>query len=424
MARGEVVPDLPTVQAIVDLVERAAGVPLTEQARTHVITVYLSALEETDPQLHETYRLEEENRQLTAENERLKRQQTDNPDHTVPDGAAPQETDTELDEQLAPDHPALALRTEVVEHVHDVARAGVTLPAQLLEPQTIETSSVIGVLEDISGTLQGVHQALKTAIATGEHNLARHDAEPAPTTAAPVPPRTAPPPRPDGLDLPRRGQHVGWATGTLLTVAVLVLAYLYLVPLLKKGQQDDHSGSAPSNTPTASSPLPDRTNTTPGLTPTANPTESQPTHPAGRQSTPGGGGSSSQRKTSPSVSDSQTDTSKNTGPILGGRSVSVSPRSDSADCSKPIVFTFSAAAQKPGTIEYTWHPDDRLIARGVQDKTGSMTFTATNEQHDQYSIQLTGTQPGDRIQGGMTVQVTSPQADAGVNGDQFDITCT
>ncbi|MEU1276050.1 hypothetical protein [Streptomyces sp. NPDC005799] len=59
------------------------------------------------------------------------------------------------------------------------------------------------------------------------------------------------------------------------------------------------------------------------------------------------------------------------------------------------MFTFSAAAQKPGMIEYTWHPDDQLIARGVQDKTGSMTFIATNEQHDEYSIQLTGTHPGD-----------------------------
>ncbi|MEU1276051.1 hypothetical protein [Streptomyces sp. NPDC005799] len=50
----------------------------------------------------------------------------------------------------------------------------------------------------------------------------------------------------NGLDLPRRGQHVGWATGMLLTVAVLVLSYLHLVSLLKKGQQDDHGGSAPS----------------------------------------------------------------------------------------------------------------------------------------------------------------------------------
>jgi hypothetical protein len=46
---------------------------------------------------------------------------------------------------------------------------------------------------------------------------------------------------------------------------------------------------------------------------------------------------------------------------------------DSADCSNLIVFTFSAAIQRSGTIEYTWHPDGRLPARGVQEETASTT---------------------------------------------------
>jgi hypothetical protein len=42
--------------------------------------------------------------------------------------------------------------------------------------------------------------------------------------------------------------------------------------------------------------------------------------------------------------------------MLGGRGVNAEPRLGSADCSQPIVFTFHATAQRPGTIEYTWHP--------------------------------------------------------------------
>ncbi len=109
--------------------------------------------------------------------------------------------------------------------------------------------------------------------------------------------------------------------------------------------------------------------------------------------------------------------------MLGGRGISVQPRSGTVDCSQPITFTFSAAAQRPGTIEYAWHPDDRLIARGYGDKSGSMTFTTTNEKHDTYVVQLQNTQPGDRVMGHMSLEVTSPQADSGVNGDGFDLTC-
>ncbi|MFD3839805.1 hypothetical protein ACFWWC_26680 [Streptomyces sp. NPDC058642] len=103
--------------------------------------------------------------------------------------------------------------------------------------------------------------------------------------------------------------------------------------------------------------------------------------------------------------------------------MNASPRLDSADCSQPIVFILSAAAQRPGMIEYTWHPDDRVIARGLQDRPGTMTFTTTNEQHDQFSVQLTWTQPGERVQGGMTVEMTSSEANRGTGGDVFDITC-
>ncbi|MFD3839804.1 hypothetical protein ACFWWC_26675 [Streptomyces sp. NPDC058642] len=122
------------------------------------------------------------------------------------------------------------------------------------------------------------------------------------------------------------------------------------------------------------------------------------------------------------ITDPTTDQAE--GPVLGGWGVNASPRLDAADCSQPIVFTLSAAAQRPGTVEYTWHPDDRLIARGVQDRPGTMTFTTTNEQHEEFTVQLTGTQPGERVQGGMSVEVTSPDSNRGTTGDVFDITCT
>lgn len=134
---------------------------------------------------------------------------------------------------------------------------------------------------------------------------------------------------------------------------------------------------------------------------------------------PGGGGGD------PGGGENQGTTSGQTqeGPVLGGYGVYVQPRTDTVDCSQPITFTFSAAAQRPGTIKYAWHPDDRLIARGYGSKSGSMTFTTTNEQHDTYVVQLQNTQSGERVQGHMSVEVTSPEADRGVVGDSFDLTC-
>ncbi|SNX88535.1 hypothetical protein SAMN06272735_8988 [Streptomyces sp. TLI_55] len=43
---------------------------------------------------------------------------------------------------------------------------------------------------------------------------------------------------------------------------------------------------------------------------------------------------------------------------------------------------------------------------------------------DEFTVQLTGTQSGERVQGGLTVEVTSSDANRGTSGDIFAITCT
>ncbi|MEU0396532.1 protein kinase [Streptomyces sp. NPDC006208] len=111
-------------------------------------------------------------------------------------------------------------------------------------------------------------------------------------------------------------------------------------------------------------------------------------------------------------------------PILMGRSVYVQPRSDTTDCTKPITFTFSASARRAGTINYTWYPDQFLTDRGFRPRTGSMTFTAPNTQYETFEVQLQGTKSGDVVQGHMSLEITSPQADSGINGDQFHLTCS
>ncbi len=141
---------------------------------------------------------------------------------------------------------------------------------------------------------------------------------------------------------------------------------------------------------------------------------------SGSSQGPGGGGShdnddDKNDKTGPSQDSSQ--------PVLGGTGVSVQPRSGTVDCSQPITFTFAASAQRTGTIEYSWFPDQFLIDRGYEPRSASMTFTTPNSQYDTYVVHLQGTHPGDTVQGAMAVQVTSPTVDRQKVGDQFALTC-
>ncbi|WP_435271191.1 protein kinase domain-containing protein [Streptomyces sp. 1222.5] len=141
---------------------------------------------------------------------------------------------------------------------------------------------------------------------------------------------------------------------------------------------------------------------------------------SGSSQGPGGGGShdnddDKNDKTGPSQDSSQ--------PVLGGTGVSVQPRSGTVDCSQPITFTFAASAQRTGTIEYSWFPDQFLIDRGYDQRSASMTFTTPNSQYDTYVVHLQGTHPGDTVQGAMAVQVTSPTVDRQKVGDQFALTC-
>ncbi|KUN17767.1 hypothetical protein AQJ23_40725 [Streptomyces antibioticus] len=428
IASGQRIPSAEVLEAILDLVGEVAQQPVPRQARQDLERLRLAALAVAAPARYRQEIVMVDNRRLRAERDRLHHRHTDTA-HTAA-GAGPE--DAAAADDLSEDGPQLPeqagmealpppvrdLRADTVAHVDDVIAAGIPLPARMMPDEPQPPVTVLGVLQEIDDVLQHAARALSRALATDPHDQA------AGHTTTQVPP-AAPAVIGPGYDEPAwpRREPAGCApaVGVLLVVAILVLSYFYLLPLLK-GRQEQGASPTTSTTVTATTTRNEQPSRTPrpGLTPTPD--------------TSSGGGPgperSKERKTSSQTSTGPTETStspstdQDEGPVLGGWGVNAVPRLDSADCSQPIVFTLSAAAQRPGTVEYTWHPDDRLIARGVQDRAGTMTFTTTNEQHDEFTVQLTGTQPGERVQGGMTVEVTSPAANRGTSGDVFDITCT
>jgi transcriptional regulator with XRE-family HTH domain len=437
ITRGERLPSARVLHELLDLVGRVAGRPVPGEARRQLQALRLRELASVAPERYRKEILEQDNVRLQRRCESLLHQLTEA-------GAVPAETDAddgtraEAGEADAPaeraetddggsalPYPVLALRVDTAAHAEDVAAAGVPLPAGLMEPEPESTSTVLGVLYEINDVLGHISRALHRALAEAEPDDVP-PRDPSPTR------RTAyiPPPALSSFE-PARGGEPGGCLAPAMTVvlvaALFVLGYVYLVPFLKK-QRETEAQQSPSATAT--------------YTTTATPTQG-----------PGGGGGDSPPRPGPTpapeipgenepspersaqdppetessdpdipVTDSPT-IEEETGPVLGGRGVNAEPRLGSADCSQPIVFTFYAAAQRPGTIEFAWHPDEQFIARGVQGRTGTMTFTAPNEQQDQFSVQLTGTQSGERVQGSMAVEVTSPEADRGTNADYIDITC-
>ncbi|MFD0318948.1 hypothetical protein [Streptomyces flavalbus] len=444
IADGRCVPDREALEAVLDLVGEVSGTPVTREARDHVRQAYLRALEQARAGLHRWYMETFANDQLRAETARVRHQ------HLVQPSAG---TGSGGDGGESAPHAALALRREVARHVDDVVRGGVVLPVRLLGPEPAEPVDVTAVLDEVDDVLQHVARVLHRAIAADEAAMAAAEARrPEPTPTPPPSPEPVPVPVPptvvghpgDGDDGPGRGGRVaGYVTTAVLVVAAVLLAAVYLPSLRDEdagGGSDTATGPTASSTPgggdgagagagdggdgnggRGSGPGPVATGDRDGANGQGGQEE-----PDATATTPDDGGGTVDDPGDPEVSDDPTrpDTEQDTGPVLGGAGINASPRLDGADCSQPVVFTFSAAAQRPGTIEYTWHPDDRLIARGVQSRAGTMTFTAPNEQHEEFSVQLTGTQPGERVQGGMTVEVTSPQADRTVIGDSFDLTCT
>jgi hypothetical protein len=424
IASGQRIPSAEVLEAILDLVGEVAQQPVPRQARQDVERLRLAALAVAAPGRYRQEILKHDNQRLREERDRLYHRHTDTAhapagpdlDQTVVDDSLETAKQAGM-EELPP--PVRDLRADTVAHVDDVIAAGITLPSRMMEAEPQPPITVQGVLQEIDDVLQHAARALRRALAADPQDQpAGHPSSPAPPAgpAAVIGP---------GYDEPEEPRHLregcAPAVGGLLVVAVLVLAYLYLLPLLKDRQRQEAPPTA-SETVTATTTrdrqLPDTPR--PGLTPT--PETSNGTDPDPDRST--SQKTSSQTSTDPTVTITDPTTDQAEGPVLGGWGVNASPRLDAADCSQPIVFTLSAAAQRPGTVEYTWQPDDQLIARGVQDRPGTMTFTTTNEQHEEFTVQLTGTQPGERVQGGMTVEVTAPDANRGTTGDVFDITCT
>ncbi|MFE6286984.1 hypothetical protein [Streptomyces sp. NPDC057877] len=422
IAAGECLPDDPALEAVLDLVGEVSGVPVTREARDHVRREYLRALEAVRPKLHQEYLWTFVNEQLRADTARVRHQHQVQPTHDEAERPGP--------------HPALELRREVVRHVDEAVRGGVVVPVRLLGPEPPAPVDVTAVLDEIDEALQHMARALRRAVATEEAAMAGADAHsPEPSSA---PPTVLPQPDPGDDTLQRAGRAAAYTVTAVLLAAVVLLGYFFLPSLRDKIGGDGAGAAGP--TPSTLTDAPDDGDadggdSDHGSTPDpATPSDKGDTDrdgPDGNQSpgsttpTPEDEGANGNNRPSPDVTEqpSQLETDEDTGPVLGGAGINASPRLDSADCSQPVVFTFSAAAQRPGTIEYTWLPDDRLLARGVQGRTGTMTFTAPNEQHDEFAVQLTGAQPGERVQGGMNLEVTSPEADRTVIGDAFDITC-
>ncbi|MFJ3673824.1 hypothetical protein ACIPSE_46020 [Streptomyces sp. NPDC090106] len=423
IASGQRIPQPQVLEAILDLVGEVAGQPVPRAARQELDALRLRALAVASPGRYRTEILEHDNRRLRTERDRLYHLHTGSPDAPAPqqDASGDDEAEDAVAEEAGAEllpPPVRTLRADTVVHIADVIAAGITLPARMMTPEPAEPVTILGVLQEIDDVLQHSARALHRALAADtEDQPPDHPTPPAPPAPAAV---IAPSYDEPGTLRPAQTGCAPAVVG-LLVVAVLVLAYLYLLPLLDKDRTGDTATPTASETVTATTtrdPQPSDT-PRPGLTPTPD---------TGTDGDPGPGPSktkedSSQTSTGPTITFTSPSTDQEQGPVLGGWGVNASPRLDAADCSQPIVFTLSAAAQRPGAVQYTWHPDDRLIARGVQDRPGTMTFTTTNEQHDEFTVQLTGTQPGERVQGGMTVEVTSPDANRGTSGDVFDITC-
>ncbi|MGW1365017.1 hypothetical protein ACWCQP_47470 [Streptomyces chartreusis] len=434
ITRGERLPSSEVLHELLDLAGRVAGRPVPGEARQQLLTLRLQELAIADPDRYQKEILEQDNVRLKRRCEGLVHQlaetdavpaQTDTEDGTRAQ-AGEEDTPAEADDDLELPEPVLTLRADAAEHVEDVAAAGVPLPPGLMEPEPDGTSTVLGVLHEIHDVLSHVSRALHRALAE-EHAEPDDMPSPAPSPT-PRTPYTPPPALPsfNPADGGARGGCLAPAMTVVLVALLFVVGYVYLVPWLKK-QRDTEAQESPSATIGATEAVTPTGGpggageggggggSTPRPGPTPTPDLSDGPDPSPKQST--------QKPPETDITITDSTTEEETGPVLGGRGVNAEPRLDNADCSQPIVFTFSAAAQRPGTIEFAWHPDEQLIARGVQDRAGTMTFTTTNEQQDQFSVQLTGTQSGERVQGSMTVEVTSPEADRGTNGAFIDITC-
>ncbi|MFF0205986.1 hypothetical protein [Streptomyces sp. NPDC005017] len=418
ISSGERLPSTKVLHALLDLVGQVAGRPVPGEARQQLLALRLQELAVVDPKSYEIEIL----RQTTVQLDRRCEGQIDR--HS--DGAMPAEADdggaeaTDDGESRLP-YPVLALRADTVAHVEDVAAAGVPLPAGLMEPEPDSRSTVMGVLYEIHDVLGHISRALDRALAeadTEPDDVPPPAPSPMPSAPYALDPLDPTPAERDGCVVP--------AMTVVLVVALLVLGSVYMVPFVKKQWEAAEARESPSATVTATATATSTGGSggtgggsggAPGPTPTPEITKDR--DPSPRQST----------KKPPTETQSSdptitiTDPPEEERPVLGGRGMNAEPRLDSADCSQPVVFTFFAAAQRPGTIDFAWHADEQLIARGVQDRTGTMTFTTTNEQQDQFSVQLTGTQPGERVQGSMTVEVTSPEADQGTTSAYIDITC-
>ncbi|WP_369275799.1 helix-turn-helix domain-containing protein [Streptomyces sp. R11] len=408
IASGERLPSAEVLNALLDLVSEVAGRPVPSQARRQLLALRLQALAVADPK---SYRLE-----ILEQDAGRLRGKCEGQIDQYEDAAMPAEAD---DHDCALPSPVLTLRADTAAHVEDVAAAGVPLPAGLMEPEPESTSTVLGVLYEIHDVLGHTSRALHRALAEADGDP---DAAPAPAPKPSTP--YTPPPALPSFDRSggERGDWLAPAIALVLVVVLLVVGYVYLVPFLKKqrGTAAQESPSAPitaTETVTPTGGPGGGSTPRPGPTPTPDLDLGDDPDPSPERPTQ----EPSETDTTITITDPATE--EETGPVLGGRTMNAEPRLDSADCSQPIVFTFSAAAQRPGTIEFAWHPDEQLIARGVQDRAGTMTFTTTNEQQDQFNVQLTGTQSGERVQGSMTVEVTSPEADRGTNSASIDITC-
>ncbi|MFJ5548719.1 hypothetical protein [Streptomyces sp. NPDC093225] len=435
IVNGEKLPNRDERDVLLRALERAEGRPLTWQVHEHLRELFHRAWEEKDPERSVLYRFKDEQAEieerLRAAREATARALTQGPSETA-DAA-----DT-----------ALAVRNEAADLVRRIAEAGVMLPPTPPPPpgpSSGRQTTAQTALAQADQLLRYADQALERQIALAEstddqfedfqyptaESPPSYDAPPPPPSpAAPAQPHVdTPPPAPSPGQEGRRPEAgtLGPAGIVAVVLCVVLLAYFAVDRLNSKDDAAGHNPSASHDPSSGGEPASPTTTRSPqddpeGLRPTFDP-RPDPTSPATGtpQRHPSDDGNT--ESITPTTPETSKISQPPTGPLLGGTGVSVQPRSGQVDCTQPIVFTFSAAALAAGTVEYRWLPDDRLLAQGITARSGSMTFTVPNEQHEEYEVRLSNARPGDRIQGQMVVEVTSPEADRGTNGDAFDLDC-
>lgn len=86
-----------------------------------------------------------------------------------------------------------------------------------------------------------------------------------------------------------------------------------------------------------------------------------------------------------------------------------------------VWFTFTIKARGSGTLHYIWQPDDRLSGQPV--RAENLTFTGPIQTTNVFYPVPYTCYRGQRVQGGMKVEITKPESTSGASYVPYDFTC-